>query len=214
MKPNELYDLIKTTEYKTIGTAIDYKVVYNEENNTMYVLFQESKQKIDWLFNLLNVFTSKVRIMLDNKLSFVKLGYGYNKAWNECETSVMLDIKEILCSEDVKKIVISGWSYGGGMCIPCAISLSKYFPEELKTVKHNVVSFGAPKTVKDKKSLEILYKLSDWKSYCHKNDIVSYVVPWFYGLNQIRLGADYSFFKLFNPCKWHCIYGDKSLYKD
>lgn len=54
------------------------------------------------------------------------------------------------------------------------------------------------------------------EQYSHVNDCVPLMPPFpvYTRLSTDHIGGKRNFFKLFNPWKYHCIYGEESLYKE
>ena len=82
--------------------------------------------------------------------------------------------------------------------------------------KPDLITFGAPKPL-----VFLFTKLisriffGKVTQYAHRSDIVTYLppLPWYWNVKVIRIGK-FSLKGLFNPKKYHCIYGDESIYKN
>lgn len=181
------------------------------------VYFQPSNQNIDWFFNFMNAIPTRQKVMLYDvggmEKHYIRIGKGYKKAFRSAETAIIQDIT--ICAEQNKthRIKLCGHSYGGGICINTLISVDKYF-SPYPDYSVQIVTFGDPKVIYGEKSKEVLLRLCpDVVNYGHVNDIVTKVVPWAKSMHRVTLGGKGKFKELFNPLKWHLIYGDDALYE-
>lgn len=207
MKPSELFEKIKNTVYTKTGYDVDWSIEVDEQEKTIYLLFAKSNSIHDWINNL--SFPVKVYKRQKSKL---RCAMGWRSAWKSCNDVVMDMLIEKYHSDRYTgyKVVVCGWSYGG------AISLLAAEDFAYRTgYKTNVITFGAPKPFFGRKSIKYLKRvLGDVKEYCHKNDIVTYLPP-FFGYKHVKKNklGKFNFFGLFNPRKWHCIYGEEKWYE-
>lgn len=105
-----------------------------------------------------------------------------------------------------------GWSYGGAVALLAAEDFHYRTGK-----KASVYTFGAPKPLWGKKTREYVRScVNEVKQYSHVNDCVPLMPPFpgYTRLSTDHIGGKRNFFKLFNPWKYHCIYGEESLYKE
>ncbi len=120
---------------KNIEVFSDYKknkkrrlegacVVHKEK---MYILFMASNSFQDWLSNLLYF---KKKIPYNNvKNRKIKVHRGYIKRYtlNSVRTKILLFVAK---HKDIKEIIVTGYSMGGGLAPICAVDLAYNFPEK------------------------------------------------------------------------------------
>ena len=110
-----------------------YQIRINED--TLTIVFRGSDSKKDWTFNL--DFCKKV-IPYGNIKSKIKIHSGFLNAYKS--KNVRNKIKEFV-TDKIKKIRLSGHSYGAALAIVCAIDLQYNFNDK----DYEVIVFGCPK---------------------------------------------------------------------
>ena len=207
MKPWKLFDLIKESHYQTVGDGLDYCIDYIEEEDTVYVLFEQSRGAVDWRTNLNFI------PYLTEKTPYGKIAFhgGYYRAFLSGLGQILIDFESMIKDHESSNVIISGWSYGGGISVLCAWAINKYF-----NIKASVITFGAPKVLCTKKSLKALnHMCGEVKQYSHVNDLVPLLPPiGFYHINKVDVGSGKRWYRIFNPNKYHTMYGDKAIYKE
>lgn len=203
MKPNELFVIIQNAEYTTVGDDVQYAIVEKDEG--VYLLFQQSTSEEDWKVNF--DFPAEV---YKNQESAIIAHRGYVNAWKEINDQVLTQFINWVAATG-KKPYIAGWSYGGAMAV---LAAEDYFYRT--TEKPELITFGAPKVLWGKKSRDYVRTCitPESKQYAHVNDLVPRLPP-FFGYTQIVIfyvGTGKSFWKLFNPWKYHTMYGKAELY--
>lgn len=84
MKPNELYEEIKKTQYTKSGDDVDWAVKVYDDEKTVRLLFEESTTDRDWHNN----FDFPVKIYKKQE-SCMKVARGWGNAWKSCNDLVM-----------------------------------------------------------------------------------------------------------------------------
>ena len=113
MKLSELFWLTHTTPYITVGDGVDYS--FKEDGETLYILFQGSSQKVDWLQN----FNFPKKPYKDMEIPYRVHG-GFLKCWKQVEDIIIEKIQEK--ENDIYKfnrIIVSGYSHGGALAQFC-----------------------------------------------------------------------------------------------
>ena len=207
MKPYDLFNLICNSSYTKSGDDVDWTIIIDNDEKTIRLLFQESASKRDWLNNF--NFPKKLYKYQENNLWIAR---GWGNAYKSCNDEIMASLIEAAYQYDNYKIEISGWSYGGALA---QIAIEDFYYRT--KFKADLVTFGSPKPLWGKKSVETVKKCcTSIKNYTVINDIVPYMPPFpgYKLLNKIKLGESFNFFKIFNPWKYHTSYGDKTLYSE
>ena len=196
MKPNELYNLICDTQYNKVGIDVDYKILVIDR--TIYLLFQETTNKIDWRTN----FNFPLKLY---KKYYVHKGFA--TAYKSANDIIMNELKQVMIEHSDSNIVVAGWSYGGAMSQLAVEDI--YYRFNIKPI---LVTFGAPRIfftgIKHfRESVNCAFM------YANINDVVTKVVPYYKSIACTKIDK-YKLFGIFNPRLYHCKYGHKELYND
>lgn len=205
MKPNELFELIKATDYIKSGDDVDWAIYVKDDEQVIYLLFAPSNSKRDWVNNF--SFPVKVYKRQESK---IKAAMGWRNAWKSCNDLIIQSTAEVVSKHPSYKVIVAGWSYGGAMSLLAAEDF------QYRTgIRPSVITFGAPKPFWGRSSIKYLKQvLGEVKEYGHKSDIVTYCppLPGYKHVNRKSIGKC-SLFGLFKPNKWHCIYGEGGWYE-
>ena len=209
MKPWELFEEIKRTEYTKSGDSVDWAVKVYPEEKLVRLLFEESADDRDWKNNF--DFPIKPYKQQENTLWFAR---GWGNAYKSCNDEIMEKLIKTY-TDDLKKdgysVEVCGWSYGGAMAVLAAEDFNYRTGN-----KAGVVTFGAPKPLWGRKTWEYVRSCVAYAvQYAHVNDVVTLCIPLpgYRMIQKVKVGKDFCIFKLFNAEKYHCMYGDKNLYK-
>lgn len=206
MKPWELYNYQKDLDYKTNTFDYDWRVKVVNDEKTIYVFSQFSTSILDWIVNFLFFMIPQVRQWY---VYFACL--GWQTTFNSCKGLFMNAVLMAMNTFPDYKVVCCGHSYGGAGSVLAGIEI--FFQSGRKP---DLITFGAPKPLVFLFT-KLIARLFFGKvtQYAHWCDIVTYMppLPGYWNIKVIRLGK-FSFKGLFNSGKYHCIYGDESLYKN
>ena len=204
MRPENLFLLTQQNHYTTAGLDVDYCIIKDEENFNCYLIFQGSRQPMDWKIN----FSFPVKPYRNQERPLLFHG-GYVRAWKSCNDRI---IEELLaaCEGGLQPVII-GHSYSGAIALLAAEDLN------FRTGMHPIVyTFGAPKAIFSKATMrEVRGSCLLIKNYIHVNDLVPMLppLPGYKHANPCKVGLkDKCIFKVFNVKKYHFIYGNYSLY--
>lgn len=209
MKPNELFNLIKSIkhdEYVTSGDDVQWIIKVDEVNKIMRLIFEESAGKTDWKNN----FNFPVKLYKKQE-SCILAARGWGNAYKSCNDEVMRAMDLALEIAPDYEIHICGWSYGGAMSLLAAEDFYYRFHK-----KASVFTFGAPKPLWGKRTRDYVRScVKEVHQYSHVNDCVPLCppLPGYTRLVTDKVGKDFSFKKLFHPDIYHCIYGEADLYE-
>lgn len=209
MKPWELFKLIKSikhNEYITAGNDVQYQIRFDKESSMLMLIFEESCGNIDWKNN----FNFPVKLYKKQE-SCIKAARGWGNAWKSCNDKVTSDMIAAMNENKPNEILICGWSYGGAIALLAAEDL--YYRTKQKA---NVTTFGAPKPLWSKKTQKYVASCCNYvQQFSHVNDCVPLMppLPGYKRLATDKVGkGTFSFFKLFKPQVYHCIYDQEEVY--
>ena len=205
--PEELFNLINSVAFNKVGDDVDYTLwCDNDDPYTTYLLFKQSDSKRDWANNL------NFPVKLYNNQEYpIKVCKGWGNAWKSCNDYIMDELLSWLDEYKTTTLIIAGWSFGGAIAQLAAEDF--YYRTGSKAF---VITFGSPKPLFGSKTLKrfkesVVYSYN----YANVNDCVPLMPPFplYHDINRIKTGKKV-LFGLFNPNKWHCLYGDKSQYEN
>ena len=184
----KLYRKIFNAKYTTVGDSVDY--CFQEEEKTLYILFEESSSKVDWKHN----FAFWKRPYKDMTIKY-RVHSGFLKCWKTVEKIIINKIKEVDENGEYKfnRIICSGWSHGGALTVFCHECVWFYRPDIRKQCFS--VSFEGPRVYggfRVKKSLR--ERWAHFFQVINDKDIVTHVPPKIFGFthvgNVIHIGRD------------------------
>ena len=199
MTHNELFNLIKhkrdwrECQSKDKKLSVEWDIY--EEENIVYILFQETTGAFDWIQNF--SFTKR-------KYGDLKFHHGFYELYDLMKDDVIRYVKKI---PSYKKLVVSGWSQGAALA---QIAVQDIFYHTGR--KSLLISFGAPMAIYGKKTRDACREaVTETYEYCNKNDIVTYQPPFpsWYHINRVNVGK-FNIIRLFKPTTYHCNY-DKTV---
>ena len=188
MKLSELFWTTHTTPYTTIGDGVDY--AFKEDEDTLYIFFQGSTQKVDWWQNF--NFPKKPYKDMDIKY---RVHGGFLKCWKQVEDLIIEKIKETTRAtvwnnrikeyeeRDVYKfnrIIVSGYSHGGALAQFCHECIWYHRPD----IRDNCWSYGfeAPRIYGGfKVKKELRERWAHFVLIRNNNDLVTKCPPKFLG---------------------------------
>ncbi len=170
------------------NTDVSYQIRIKKE--VMTIAFRGSDSKRDWNFNL--DFCKKI-IPYGNSCSDIKIHSGFLKAY---KSKNVRDKIRSFVTENIRKIKLTGHSYGAALAIICAIDLQYNFEEK----DYEVIVFGCPRVGNSafKKSYD--KRIFKTLRVENKGDIITKVPLWIMGYRHVggRLLLGRKFLKL--PC--------------
>lgn len=198
----DVYNKITDLSYEKIGKDVDVFVDLDPVNYSLNVYFLGSNSKTDWKTNF--NFPSKV---YKRQKSCLKAHRGFVKAFktaNDVIIEKMLNLsKEFSIPLKELEVTFIGHSFGGAMAILAAEDFCFRFEQ-----KPNVITFGAPKLLANKKSVNYIKNCcGEIFQFAHQNDIVTYLPPMYRHVKKHKLGK-FNLIELFKPNIYHLIYGE------
>lgn len=164
MKLSQLFRICCTIKYEQVGDDVNYAFV--DDNETLYIYFQASSGKWDWFINFM--FPKKAYGLFKVHRGFL---YSYNQVRN-----IVLDK---VYSKEYKKVIIVGYSHGGGLCHLCHQDIKYHFPNlDLQTF-----AFESPRCVKVSKDLR--YFWNGFTVVKTNEDIVCHLPPRLFGFSDV-----------------------------
>ena len=192
LEQQKFSDIKHTTDYKTIGEDIDYKVFVDEVNKEVVLQFRETNSRQDWKHNFQFL---PWPLKLGRTIVWTTRGYAlaYKSAQN-------IPITEFLYKRQPGyKGCIRGWSFGSAMAKIAARHLEciEWTVDELTTfgdVKCWVNPFYRPKNIER------------IREYTTPNDFVTYCVPFYHRDKKCKVGDHFSLKKIFKTEYYHTHY--------
>lgn len=177
----------RNVRYESVGKDVNYAFVERGSisNRTLYIYFQGSSQKEDWLRN----FMFKKRPYKDMKIRY-RVHRGFLKAWKEVEDII---IDKVTQKDYVgpyhfykyRRIVIIGYSHGGALAAFCHECVWFHRPD-LRSSGLEGYGFEAPRIYggfKVKKELA-----ERWEKFTvirTNNDIVTHMPPRIFSYSDV-----------------------------
>jgi hypothetical protein len=208
MHISELFHLTYTTDYTTTEGGVDY--AFKEENDTLFIFFQGSHQKVDWKNN----FDFPKQPYKDMEIPY-QVHRGFLKCWKEIEDII---IDKILTVENggykYNRIIVSGYSHGGALAQFCHECVWYHRPD----IRDNCWSYGfeAPRIYGGYKvKQELRERWAHFILVRNHKDLVTHVPPRVFGFcdlgTVLHIGRD-QYYQNRTDCKGpECI---RSHYPD
>ena len=206
MKDAELFQKICNSSYTNIGRDLSYHIEIDDVEHTIRVMFQGTVSKTDCVSDLL-IFV--VPAVINGSIYWTT--YGWWRAFCSGKAEILLNTLKAYRDNPRYRIEVSGHSLGGLMAVLFGITLYKEVG-----IRSRLVTFGAPKGLFGRLTV---YKakacFTSITQYAHWSDIVTWCVPFlgYHTIKNTHLGK-FSIPGLFNPNKYHMIYGDETLYAE
>ena len=203
MKRQELFKLIKVTDYEKVGLDVDYCIMVYPEEKSIYLLFAGSNSDIDWKIDF--NFPAKP---YKHQTTTLMVHRGFIRAWKSANDFIMEKLRDIATFYKDFEIYVTGWSYGGAMAI---LAGEDYFYRYSRKVR--LITYGAPKILSGEKSrryVESCFKTIE--QYGQNNDIVTYVANFYKHIKIRRCGDKFNLIKMLKNLKYyHCNYHKVNL---
>lgn len=170
MKLSKLfYDCLKV-DYQDIS-GVDY--AYKRDDSTLYLYFEDSDGRVDWLKNLDFPIRPYKRM---GKIAW-RAHRGFLRAWEK----VVGVIKPLIEDKSVNTIIIVGYSHGGAIAVLC----HEYAWYNRPDIKDNIFGygFGAPRVLWGRIKCK-----ERWKNFTvikNVNDLVTRLPPWIFGYRHV-----------------------------
>lgn len=186
-----------TIKYDTIGDDVNYKFI--EEGKTLYIYFQGSSGKTDWICNFL--FRKKPYKDMDMPY---RVHRGFLKCWKQVEDIVIAKITEEDETGEMKfnRIITSGYSHGGALAALCHECVWYHRQD----IKDDIWGFGfegpriyggfcMKKELRERWEHFILFR--------NDNDIVTHVPPKLFAFTHVGNVFHIGRGRKFSPIKSH-----------
>lgn len=177
MKLHELFNTLNMIPYITTEGGVDYQFV--EEGSRLYIYFEGSKQKVDWLRN----FTFPARPYKDMGIPY-RVHRGFLKCWKEIEDIIIAKITE-KDGENYKydSIIVAGYSHGGALAQFCHECVWFWRPD----IRNRCWSYGfeAPRIFFGKMNPELRERWANYILVRNHKDLVTHVPPKIFGFKDL-----------------------------
>lgn len=213
--PDELYD-------PPIGDSVEYKIYTDKENGRIFLTFQDSNGKRDWINNL--TFPHQVYKNQESKLLAHR---GFARAYKSANDIIMTELIEKHNTYKDFDVVIGGWSHGGALT-QLAVEDFNFRTRSDRSnpdtgYKPTALTIAAPKVFYMDKSIKAYLESCVKYIYFikYRYDIVGMVPPNIFGFGEwgtkvvIGKSSFKNFWNFFNPYYSHIkTYADPEMYKD
>jgi len=177
--------------------STDTQWKYYIAKDTLYIAFQGSISKLDWLQNF-SFWTKPYR-----KQSFRWYAHaGFVKKWKSVED----DVLQVIRGNGVKEVVVFGFSQGAALATLCHESIWYNFPEYRSTLK--TYTYGSPRVVWFWNKRRLKKRFETLRRFAIDRDLVPKVPPCALGYRHVgdeeKLKGVHPFWKIE---KNHLSYG-------
>ena len=195
MKHNELFSMIKNkkdwTHCKKGMLSAEWGTY--EEDDIVYILFQETDGMSDWIQNL--SFTKR-------KYGDLKFHHGFYELYDLVRADVIKFVESLPTN---RTLVVSGWSQGAAIAQIAVQDI--YYHTGRKSI---LISFGAPMAIYGRKTRDKCREaVIEAYEYCNKSDIVTYQPPFprWHHIRRVNVGR-FGIIKIFKPKTYHTNYDE------
>lgn len=214
LKKDELFKLIKKTEYIDVGLTVDYQIKVDDEKKRIYLIFQQSHGGLDWPNNL-----DVAVVPYKNGMKQFYVHRGFVRAWKSANDIILGTLDAIRKQHEGYELLIIGWSHGAALAMLAAEDINfrsrKELSNPLTGERPKVITFGAPKFAFGKRTVEYFKDCIDPTSeeVCDRNDMVTIVqLPGYKHICKSSVGESFKLRKFFNPKFYHTSYDREGLY--
>lgn len=185
-----LEDIVLISDYKKYPRQRVEGAICTYKQKT-YVLFMATNSTLDWVTNLF-FFIKKVPYNNTNRKVKVHSGYINRYQLNSVRTKILLELANRKYSN---KVIVLGYSMGGGLAPICAVDIAYNFPDKEVTC----FAFAGPK-VGNKAFVNSVDKRCKASHYSYGNDPVVKVPPKLFGFvnlkNEFHYGEKQKWWKI------------------
>ena len=203
--------------WKGVETHANYEINYDEERNVIQVHFEGTKDLPDWISNFIFLPKYYDTFLWNGKKITLKVHKSWAAMYKIMKHFIRNGVKDLLSKHPTAELEVIGWSLGSGQAQLCVQDL--YYNLGIKS---HLFTFGSVNLFKTnifnrhkiKKYLRSCCK--EYHLFCHRNDIVTYVVPRIFGFIKIHrqnVKGKFNFFGLFRVLKYHCHYDEERIYE-
>jgi hypothetical protein len=198
----KFYDIKHTSDYKTVGEDIDYKVFVDHDKKEVVLQFEESDSREDWIHNFQFL---PWPLRLDDKIIWTSRGYAC--AYKSASDTPLFDwfAQYLRIKEPDYKLCIRGWSFGSAMAKIAARHFTIMSGYKDWKVLDELTTYGDVKCWVNpfyslKKHVRVLHE------YACINDGVTWCLPLYWRDKTSRVGPKFSIRDLFKSEYYHTHY--------
>lgn len=168
-----MFERCLDADYITVGEDASYAI--QRDGETLFILFEHSRGEIDWKNNL----DWKAEPYSDMQYEWYCHG-GFLRVWKSVKDYIRREVKG---HENVKSIVIVGYSHGAALALLC----HEYIWYNYSELRESIYGFGfgCPRVICGKISAEVL---SRWKNFFvirNGRDAVTHLPPSIFGFKHV-----------------------------
>lgn len=170
---SQLFTACLQIPYRRVGVSANY--AFRREGDTLYLFFEGSDGKIDWLNNL--DFPAKAYKRMGRTAWFAHR--GFLKVWREIEPFIAKEIADA----SIQAIVIAGYSHGGALAMLCHEYVWYHRPDLRNRL--DGYGFGAPRVFWGMCLPCLKQRWERFTVVRNLDDLVTHLPPWVFGYSHV-----------------------------
>lgn len=172
-----LFIKIRNTTYNHTPESGEYAIEI--DNDTLYLLFQESSGNEDWKNNF--DFPVKPYKRMEGVW---RVHRGFRRVWKAMQDEVVSKVAQIIESNlEITRIVCGGYSHGGALCLFATEDMTYRYGHKIEV---KGFGFGAPRVVWGKIPSNVKERLKNYQVIRCVPDIVTHVPPILLGFRNVN----------------------------
>ncbi len=168
-----LFQQCLNIHYSQVGISANYAL--KREGSTLYIFFQDSKGAHDWRANF--NFPAIAYKRMGKTIWFAHR--GFLREWKTIEPKLACAIAD----NDVKKIIITGYSHGGALALLCHEYVWSHRPDLRDSIAG--YGFGCPRVYWGFKSKEIKSRWENFYIIRNIDDLFTHLPPRIFGFSHV-----------------------------
>lgn len=172
MKLSELFERCLSIEYRQIENDASYAL--ERVGNTLYIYFEHSRGKMDWLNN----FDFPIKpYKVENKIWLAHRGFV--RIFKSVEPYIAHSVTDL----SIDSVIVVGYSHGGALAILCHEYVWYNRPDLRKSLQS--YAFGAPRVIWGELGLDFEKRWQTLTVIRNLNDIVTHLPPKILGYTHV-----------------------------
>lgn len=160
----------------------DYAIQYDEENKTLYILFEWSDGREDWHHNL--AFSAA---KVDPEASPEDQWYvhrGFLKVWQAMKEEITAQTVALIRENPTDALVCVGYSHGAALALLATEAMARQWGMILRVTGYG---FGSPRVVWGDLPPDVRQRLAGFTTVRNIPDLVTHLPPAAFGFSHVNL---------------------------